>query len=104
MDIADKIRKKEYLYKGHFNFITRYLEKVEDILGIPHFPLYKLRHYFASKMSVMNIPEADIMKMSSRETDYVMKSVYRHAMQDAGKKAQRDAANRLSNAILPKKS
>lgn len=25
--------------------------------------LHKLRHYFASKMSAMNIPEADIMRM-----------------------------------------
>lgn len=36
--------------------------------------------------------------------DYVAKSVYRHAMLDADKKAQRDAANQLSSAILPKKS
>ena len=30
---------------------------------LPHFPMHKLRHYFASKMSAMNIPEANIMRM-----------------------------------------
>lgn len=42
----------------------------------------KLRHYFASKMSSMNIPEADIMRMGGWETDYVMKGVYRHSMME----------------------
>ena len=79
IDIADKIRKKGYIYKGHPNSITRYLEKAEDALEIPCFPLYKLRHYFASKMSAMNIPEADIIKMGGWETDHVMKSVYRYS-------------------------
>ncbi len=92
--------KKEYLYKEHLNFITRYLEKVEDILGIPHFPLHKLRYYFASKISVMNIPEADIMKMGSRETDHVMKSVYRHSMIEKEEHAKREAAEKLRNALF----
>ena len=82
--IADKIREQGYIYKGHPNSITRYLESAEDALWIPRFPLHKLRHYFASKISALNIPEADIMRMEGWETDYVMKSVYRHAME--GKK------------------
>lgn len=59
MEIADKVREKGYIYKGHPNSITRFLENTEDALGIPRFPLHKLRHYFASKMSALNIPEAD---------------------------------------------
>ena len=42
----------------------------------------KLRHYFASKMSAMNVPEENIMKYGGWETDYVMKGVYR---QNTGK-------------------
>lgn len=55
---------------------------------------------FASKISALNIPEADIMRMEGWETDYVMKSVYRHAMEDKNKAAQRDAVRKLSGAIL----
>ncbi len=100
VEIADKIREKGYIYNGYPNSIVRFLKNTEDALGIPRFPLHKLRHYFASKMSAMNIPEADIMRMGGWETDYVMKSVYRHAMEDKNKAAQRDAVRKLSGAIL----
>lgn len=100
MEIADKIREKGYVYKGYPTSITAYLGRVEDTLGIPHFPLHKLRHYFASKMSAMNVPEEDIMRFGGWETDYVMKGVYRHAMEDKGKKAQREAARKLGNALF----
>ena len=100
MEIADKIRKRGYVYKGHPNVITRYLERTEDSLGIPRFPLHKLRHYFASKMSALNIPEADIMRMGGWATDHVMKSVYRHSMMDKQEQAKRDAAEKLRNSLF----
>jgi len=101
MEIADKIREKGYIYKGYPNSITRFLKASEDALGIPRFPLHKLRHYFASKMSALNIPEADILKMGGWETDHVMKSVYRHSMLDKEEQAKREAAEKLRSAILP---
>lgn len=100
MDIAEKIREKGYVYNGHPNSITKYLEKTEKKLGIPHFPLHKLRHYFASKMSALNVPEADIMRSGGWETDYVMKSVYRHALEDKNKRAQRAAAAKLGDTLF----
>lgn len=100
MEIADKIREKGYIYKGHPNSITVYLGKTEDKLGIPHFPLHKLRHYFASKMSALNVPEADIMRMGGWETDHVMKSVYRHSMMEKEEQAKREAAEKLRNALF----
>ncbi|MCM1191976.1 MAG: tyrosine-type recombinase/integrase [Butyrivibrio sp.] len=100
MEIADKIREKGYIYKGHPNSITLYLGKTESRLGIPHFPLHKLRHYFASKMSALHVPEADIMKMGGWETDHVMKSVYRHSMIDKEEQAKRDAAEKLRNVLF----
>lgn len=100
MEIADKIREKGYVYKGHPNVITRYLERTEDHLGIPRFPLHKLRHYFASKMSAMNVPEADIMRMGGWETDHVMKGVYRHAMKDENHDKQRRVSREFGIALL----
>lgn len=99
-EIADKIRARGYVYKGHPNNITRYLEKTQAALGIPGFSMHKLRHYFASKMSALGIPEADIMKMGGWETDHVMKSVYRHSMMEKEEKAKRDAAEKLRNALF----
>lgn len=63
MDIAEKIRGQGYVYKGHPNSISDYLIKIEKRLDIPHFSIHKLRHYFASEMTALGIPEADILKM-----------------------------------------
>ena len=100
MEIADKIRKNGYVYNGHPNSITTYLYKAEEKLDIPHFSLHKLRHYFASKMSALNIPEADIIKMGGWETDHVMKAVYRHSMMEKEAQAKRDASEKLRSAIF----
>lgn len=100
MEVADKIRERGYIYKGHPNSITLYLSRTEKELGIPHFSIHKLRHYFASKMSALNIPEADIMKMGGWETDHVMKSVYRHSMISKEEDAKRAAAEKLRGSIL----
>lgn len=99
-DIADKIREQGYAYKGHPNTIAKCLEKAEEKLGIPHFSLHKLRHYFASQMSAMGVPEADILKMGGWETDHVMKSVYRHSMMEKEEQAKREAAEKLRNALF----
>ena len=100
MEIADKIREKGYVYKGYPGEITKFLAASQKKLGIPLFSIHKLRHYFASKMSAMNIPEEDIMRFGGWETDYVMKGVYRHAMEDKNKDAQRAAASKLGNTLF----
>ncbi|MCM1190630.1 MAG: site-specific integrase [bacterium] len=97
---ADLIRKRGYIYKGHPNSISEYLGRIEDRLGIPRFTMHKLRHYFASKMSALNVPDADIMKMGGWETDHVMKTVYRHAMMDRDEAAKREAAEKLQGVLF----
>lgn len=97
---ADMIRKQGYVYRGHPNMISKYLKKTQDKLGIPRFSLHKLRHYFASKMSALGVPEADIMKLGGWETDHVMKSVYRHSMMEKEENAKREAAEKLRNALF----
>lgn len=96
--LADKIRNQGFVYKGHPNSISKYLERVQDKLGIPRFSVHKLRHYFASKMSALGIPEADILKMGGWETDHIMKKVYRHSLQT--KENQKKATDKLSNELF----
>lgn len=98
--IASKIQEKGYVYSGNPDSISRYLYRTETELQIPHFSLHKLRHYFASQMSALDIPDADILKMGGWETDHVMKSVYRHSMMDKEEKAKRDAAEKLRDTLF----
>ncbi len=100
MELADKIRDQGYVYKGHPGNIGRKLENIEYELGIPRFSLHKLRHYFASQMSSLGVPEADIIKMGGWETDHVMKSVYRHSMIDKEENAKREAAEKLRSTLF----
>ncbi len=92
---ATKIQNSEVLWLEDRTAVTL---KSRD--GIPHFSLHKLQHYFASKMSALNIPEADIIKMGGWETDYVMKAVYRHSMMEKEEKAKRKASEKLQSAII----
>lgn len=61
MHIAEKIHEQGHAYKGNPCSITQFLASTQDSLGIPRFSVHKLRHYFASKMSTMNVPKADIL-------------------------------------------
>lgn len=99
-ELADKIREQGYVYKGHPNHIARNLAKIEDKLELPHFSLHKLRHYFASEMSALGVPEADILRLGGWQSDHVMKSVYRHSMMDKEEKTKREAADKLKAALF----
>jgi len=98
-ELAEKIRSQGYVYKGYPGNITKVLERTEEKLGIPKFPLHKLRHYFASQMSALGIPDADILRMGGWETDHVMKSVYRHSMMEKEENAKREASKKLKEAL-----
>lgn len=99
-EIIERIREQGYIYRGHPNSILRFLDKTQKELGIPCFSLHKLRHYFASKMSAMHIPDADIMRMGGWKTDYVMKDVYRHAMEYKNKEAQKKASDEFKKILF----
>lgn len=100
IEIAKKIKEQGYVYNGHPGKISDYLYRTQKKLGMQKFSIHKLRHYFASKMSAMNIPEADILKMGGWETDYVMKTVYRHSMMDKEEQAKREAAEKLRDTLF----
>lgn len=100
IELADRIRDQGYVYRGHPGNISKHLERIEDKLNIPRFSLHKLRHYFASQMSALGVPEADILKMGGWETDHVMKSIYRHSMMEKEENAKRDAAEKLRKTLF----
>lgn len=98
--VAAKIREQGYVYKGHPGKISDYLYRTQNKLGLQRFSIHKLRHYFASQMSAIGVPEADILKLGGWETDHVMKSVYRHSMMEKEENAKRDAAEKLQNTLF----
>lgn len=49
-DLADRIRKQGYIYKGHPGSINKNLERIQRKLNIETFSLHKLRHWFISRL------------------------------------------------------
>lgn len=74
--------KNNHIYKYAPNTLYDNLVAYQDKLGIPHFSLHKCRHYYASLLHSEGIPDSYIMELGGWKSDYVMKAVYRHALDD----------------------
>lgn len=96
-DLIELINKNG-LFKGHPRNPTNILIKWEQELGIPRFPLHKMRHYFATVMSGI-MPEADVLRMGGWSTPNVMKSVYRHSTIQRNLDEQKRAAEEIQKRI-----
>ena len=99
MEIADLIREKGYIYNGFPNSISRYLVELEEKLGIEHFSLHKLRHYFASKMLTITDSKT-VQALGGWKTDTVMKNIYAHSIKEEQEKAKRLAVQALKKNLL----
>ena len=99
--VADLIRKQGYVYKGFPGNILRYLGRAQDALGIPHFKLHALRHYYASMSHSLGIPDSYIMQAGGWKSDSSLKNVYRHAMEDKKEEMQAFAAQYIQELISP---
>lgn len=63
------------------NAITRSFEKAIDRSGLPHFRFHDLRHYAASIMHAIGVPDQYILQRGGWSSDNVMKTVYRNAIE-----------------------
>lgn len=72
--------------------ITNRFERVLKRAGIHHFRFHDLRHYAASILHALGIPDAYIMLRGGWSSDGVLKNVYRHALSDKIKEMD-DKAN-----------
>lgn len=79
-DLAEMIRAQGYVYQGYPRQIDKNLRRFQKKLSIPEFGIHTLRHYFASYSHELGYSDAVIQAVGGWSTDYVMKSVYRHAM------------------------
>lgn len=68
-------------YEGNPENLYFCLSRAQKRLGISHFPLHKLRHFFASYMHDLGYSDKQIQEFGGWKTDEVMKTVYQHAME-----------------------
>ena len=69
--------------------LTREFERVLELCQLPHFRFHDLRHYSASIMHAIGVPDQYIMQRGGWSSDNVMKSVYRNVIDlEAEKQSQ----------------
>lgn len=90
--VTDRIRELGYITNLNPHSITIMFQRVLERNNIIHFRFHDLRHYSASIRHALGIPDAYIMADGGWRSDKVLKSVYRHAMNDR-KKEMSDKAN-----------
>ena len=95
--LADLIRKQGYIYQGYPNVLSNQMRKKQDKLGIPHFSLHKMRHFFASYMHDLGYSDKQIQEAGGWKTDKLMKTVYTHSMEM--EKAKKSMANDIGSLI-----
>lgn len=94
--LVKEIKAQGYFFKYSPQKLNQHLHEYQRELGLEEFVFHDLRHYFASYAHAIGIPDADIMQMGGWKSDYVMKSVYREAMEEKTKKS----AEKLAASIF----
>ena len=78
--------------------ITKRFSSILKKMDIPHFRFHDLRHYSASIMHTIGIPDQYIMQRGGWSSDNVLKAVYRNTMDDYTKKFSDQINNYFENA------
>lgn len=90
--VIERIREVGHITSLNPHSITIMFQRVLERNNINHFRFHDLRHYSASIRHALGVPDAYIMADGGWRSDKVLKSVYRHAMDDR-KKEMSDLAN-----------
>lgn len=92
--VADRLRKKKEgrIVSCKPDSITREFRMATDAAGLPAFRFHDLRHYSASIMHALGVPDQYIMERGGWTSDGVMKTVYRNVI-DLEKVRQTDKVN-----------
>ena len=95
-EVADMLRTNGF-YEGNPENLYFALNRSQKRLGIPHFSLHKLRHFFASYMHNLGYSDKQIQEFGGWKTDAVMKTVYQHALEMD--KVKKNMANSIGSLI-----
>lgn len=81
-EIIKKLKGRNPVCELNPGQITRYFQKAVEACGLPHFRFHDLRHYWASVLHALGIPDKYIMEYGGWNTDNVLKTVYQHTLAD----------------------
>ena len=95
--LVNLINEQGVIYEGFPGQIYKRMTDIQKKLGIPHFSLHKMRHFFASYMHSLGMSDKQIQEAGGWKTDGIMKTVYQHAMNMD--EAKQKMANSIGNLV-----
>ena len=76
------------------NFFRRDLKRA----GLPHFRFHDLRHYQASILHAMGVPDKYIMERGGWKTDSTLKNIYQHTMSDKRREIEHEIIRKFEES------
>lgn len=84
--VIDQLPTNGQLVKLYPSSITDRFHDTVKQLGLPYFRFHDLRHYHASILHAIGVPDKYIMERGGWSTDSTLKNVYQHTMSNIRKK------------------
>lgn len=78
--------------------VTNQFAKALKKAGLQHFRFHDLRHYQASILHAMGVPDKYIMERGGWKTDSTLKNIYQHTMSDKRKEIEADIVRRFEES------
>lgn len=99
-DIAEYILKNGKVISGHPDKLYKNMDRTQKKLGLEHFSVHKLRHYFCSKLFSLGYDIKTVQAMGGWETDHTPRTVYAHVMQNKLEEAKDKASDQIADALF----
>ena len=78
--------------------VTNFFAKALRRADMPHFRFHDLRHYQASILHAMGVPDKYIMERGGWKTDSTLRNIYQHTMDAKRKEVEDDICKRFEEA------
>ena len=78
--------------------VTNFVHAALKTAGLPHFRFHDLRHYQASILHAMGVPDKYIMERGGWKTDSTLKNIYQHTMSDKRREIEADIIARFEES------
>jgi len=94
--LAEEIRAQGYFFKGDIAQPYKYLQRAQEDLDIPHFPLHIFRHFAAAYLNKMGFKRDQILQFCGWEkSSNVMERVYSYNLDP--EESQKDISDAFDN-------
>lgn len=88
-----------FVFQGKPHAISNQFRRLLKRIGLPHFRFHDLRHFNASMMLALNIPDKYAMERMGHATNNMLKTVYQHTMDSKRIKVNETVNDYLKNIV-----